>query len=101
MKYFAVVSLNVKDDSWIESYLPNVTELVNKHGGNYISRTQTFERIEGEGADPDIYVLIEWPSKEAALAFYQDPDYQPYLQSRLAGADSNFFLVAGEDIAAG
>jgi uncharacterized protein (DUF1330 family) len=68
-------------------------------GGRYLARTGNFERVEGGSANPDLQVIIEWPSKEAALAFYNDPAYQPYLQSRLAGASSDFFLVAGEDIA--
>ena len=42
-------------------------------------------------------VIIEWPSAEAAKAFYSDPEYQPHLQARLAGADNHFFLVEGKD----
>ena len=99
MKYYAVVSLNLRNDSWVADYLPNVTTLVEQHGGRYLARTGNFERIEGDNPNPDLQVIIEWDSKEAALAFYNDPAYQPYLQSRLAGASSDFFLVAGEDIA--
>ena len=100
MKYYAIVSLNLRNDSWVGDYLPNVTSLVEQHGGNYLARTGNFERVEGDrSSNPDLQVIIEWPSKEAALAFYNDPAYQPYLQSRLAGAGSDFFLVAGEDIA--
>lgn len=99
MKYYAIVSLNLRNDSWVSDYLPNVTALVEQHGGRYLARTGNFERVEGDSANPDLQVVIEWPSKEAALAFYNDPAYQPYLQSRLAGASSDFFLVAGEDIA--
>ncbi len=89
------------DDSWVEDYLPAVTALVHKHGGNYLARTMTMERLEGEAELPSVFVIIEWPSKEAAQAFYADPEYQPYLQKRLAGAKNDFVLVAGEDIAAG
>lgn len=101
MKYYAVIRVAIKDDSWVEQYLPNVTALVQKHGGTYLARTMTMERIEGEADLPSVFVIIEWPSKEAAQAFYADPEYQPYLQQRLAGAGNDFVLVAGEDIAAG
>ena len=35
--------------------------------------------------------------KEAADAFYSDPDYQPHLQGRLAGATNHFFLIEAKD----
>jgi len=44
-------------------------------------------------------VIVEWPSKEAAVAFYESEEYRPYRQKRIAGARNEFFLVAGEDIA--
>jgi len=43
-------------------------------------------------------VIVEWPSKEVALAFYDSEEYRPYRQSRLAGAKNEFLLVAGEDV---
>jgi uncharacterized protein (DUF1330 family) len=43
-------------------------------------------------------VIIEWPSKEIAEAFYRSDEYRPYLQSRLKGARNELMLVAGEDM---
>jgi uncharacterized protein (DUF1330 family) len=43
-------------------------------------------------------VIVEWPSKEAAVNFYGSEAYRPYRQNRLAGAKNEFLLVAGEDI---
>ena len=60
----------------------------------------TYKNWKGDGDPPNIVAIIEWPSKEAAEAFYSDPDYQPYLKSRLAGASGDLLLIAGEDIAA-
>jgi uncharacterized protein (DUF1330 family) len=101
MTYYAVVRVTMIDDSWVEEYLPAVTALVHKHGGKYLARTMDMERVEGDAELPSIFVVIEWPSKAAAQAFYTDPEYQPYLQKRLAGSKNDFVLVAGEDIAAG
>ena len=100
MKYYAVVELNITDDFWMEDYTPSLNALVKKHGGVYLARTMTMERVEGDRALPGAFAIIEWPSKEAAQAFYSDPEYQPYLKSRLAGSNCDFTLVAGEDIAA-
>ncbi len=101
MKYYAVVEVAVTDDSWVADYLPIVTALVHKHGGKYLARTMTMEKIEGSRELPTVFVVIEWPSKEAAMAFYEDPEYQPHLQARLAGSHSEFTLIAGDDIADG
>ncbi len=101
MTYYAVVRVKITDDSWVEEYLPAVTALVHKHGGKYLARTRTMERLEGDTELPSVFVIIEWPSKEAAQKFYADSEYKPYLEKRLAGAENDFVLVAGEDIAAG
>ena len=98
MKYHAVAELDITDPSWTRDYVQNVTRMVEKHGGRYLSRTNCIARLEGQRADPHVFLIIEWPSKEAALAFYNSAEYQPYLKSRLAGSKGEFVLVAGEDM---
>ena len=97
MSYYAVVFVTPKTDAWIPDYLATVTPLVKKHGGRYLARTVNHERLEGAGDNPGLIVILEWPSKAAAEAFYKDPAYQPSLQARLGGAASDFFLVEGKD----
>ena len=101
MKYYMVVNCTPTDEAWIAKYLGPVTDLVHKHGGKYLVRTGNMERIEGDRPLPSVAVIVEWPSKKAAEAFYNDPKYAPFLQMRLAGAENDTILVAGEDIAAG
>ena len=64
-----------------------------------MARTSNIEKIEGERKTPQIFLVIEWPSREAAKAFYESDEYRPYRQSRIEGARNEFVLVAGEDIA--
>jgi len=64
-----------------------------------LARTSNIEKIEGERKTPQIFLVIEWPSREAAKAFYESDEYRPYRQSRIEGARNEFVLVAGEDIA--
>ncbi|MEW6735390.1 MAG: DUF1330 domain-containing protein [Acidobacteriota bacterium] len=99
MKYYCVAELDITDQSWVPAYIKNVTKLVEQHGGRYLARTSNIEKIEGERKTPQIFLIIEWPSKEAAYAFYDSDEYRPYLKSRIEGASSEFVLVAGEDIA--
>jgi len=98
MKYYAVAQIDITDPSWVRAYVKHATELVERHGGRYLARTSNVERIEGQRALRQIYLIIEWPSKEVAQAFYASEAYRPYLESRRAGSTGELMLVAGEDI---
>jgi len=99
MKHYLVAELNVSNDNWVPSYLENVTRLVEQNGGRYLARTPKIEKLEGDRQIPNIFAIIEFPSKEAATSFYTSAEYQPYLRARQQGASTAMVLVAGEDIA--
>ena len=98
MKCYAVVEIEITDRSWVAAYVQNVTRLVERHGGRYLARTSKIEKIEGQRNLPQVLVIIEWPSQEAATDFYESDAYRPYRQSRIAGAKNEFLLAAGEDM---
>lgn len=98
MKYYSVAELYITDRGWVQEYVRDVTKLVEKSGGRYLARTPNVEKLEGESPAPQIFLIIEWPSREAALGFYESDEYSPYLKSRLAGAKGELSLVAGEDV---
>ncbi len=98
MKYYSVAELDITDQSWVRDYVQNVTRLVEQHGGRYLARTSNIEKIEGQRPAPQIFLIIEWPSKQAAESFYDSDVYRPYREKRLAGAKNEFLLVAGEDV---
>ena len=98
MKWYSVAEINITDPSWIPAYVEHTTKLVEQHGGRYLARTPNVEKIEGDRPRAQIYLIIEWPSKAAAEAFYDSDDYKPYLASRKHGSTGEFVLVAGEDI---
>jgi uncharacterized protein (DUF1330 family) len=98
MKYYSVAEIGITDQSWVPAYVENVTRLVEQGGGRYLARTSKIEKLEGERKAPQIFLIIEWPSKDVAKAFYECDEYRPYRQSRIAGATNEFLLVAGEDM---
>ena len=98
MKYYGVAEIDVIDRSWVLEYVKNVTVLVEAHGGRYLARTSRIEKLEGDRRIPQIFLIIEWPSRDAAVAFYESEEYRPYRHSRLEGARNECVLVAGEDI---
>jgi len=97
MTHYSVLDLTPTNQDWIPDYIGAVGALVAQHGGKYLARTASHERLEGEGEDAALRVIIEWPSKEAALAFMKDPAYAPHLEARTAGSKSNHFLLEGKD----
>ena len=97
MKYYAIAELDITDPAWIRDYVANVTPMVEGRGGRYLARTPKIEQIEGNRA-PQGFLLIEWPSKEAADTFYESEEYRPYRDARQAGTTGELFLIAGEDV---
>jgi uncharacterized protein (DUF1330 family) len=98
MKHYVIVELDITDQSWVQAYVQNVTPMVERRGGRYLARTSTFERLEGDRTGPQMVVIIEWPSKQAATDFYESQEYRPYRESRLRGARNHLILVSGEDV---
>jgi uncharacterized protein (DUF1330 family) len=99
MKYYAVAEVDVTGPGWVRDYVTNVTPMVERHGGRYLARTSKLQKLEGEREPPQTFLIIEWPSREAADAFYESEEYRPYRQRRRDGARNEFTLVAGEDFA--
>jgi uncharacterized protein (DUF1330 family) len=97
LPYYSVLAVTPTSEDWIPDYIGSANALVAQHGGKYLARTSNHERLEGEGEDAALRIIIEWPSKEAAVAFMNDPTYQPHLKARTAGSNSHHFLIEGKD----
>ena len=81
MTHYSVLAVTPTREDWIPDYVGPTNALVAQHGGKYLARTSNHERLEGEGEDATLRIVIEWPSKEAAVAFMNDPAYIPHLLS--------------------
>lgn len=97
MSCYSVLAVTPSTPDWIPSYIEAASNLVAKHRGKYLARTASHECMEGEGQDAGLRVIIEWPSKEAAVAFMNDPEYAPHLKARTAGSVSHHFLIEAKD----
>ncbi len=101
MTYYSVLAVTPTTDQWVADYVEAANKLIKKHGGKFLARTTSHETLEGEGQEAALRVMIEWPSKDAATAFVNDPDYVPHLKARLDGSESHHFLIEGKDELAG
>ncbi|MEO0981051.1 MAG: DUF1330 domain-containing protein [Pseudomonadota bacterium] len=77
-------------------YAAKLPPLYEKHGGRYLAIGSGPEVLEGDGGYAS-YVIAEWPSVEAARAFWDDPDYVAARTARIEGGWGEFdvFLVEG------
>ncbi|MEM6941661.1 MAG: DUF1330 domain-containing protein [Pseudomonadota bacterium] len=97
MAYYSVLAVTPTLEDWIPDYLPTANKLVAAHGGKYLARTANHEQIEGSDQPAALRIVIEWPSKEAAMNFMNDPDYAPHLAARTQGATSFHYVIEGKD----
>lgn len=97
MAYYSVLAVTPTNEDWIPAYLPAANALVAKHGGKYLARTATHAQVEGADQPAGLRIILEWPSKDAAMNFMNDPEYAPHLEARTAGSHSVHFLIDGTD----
>lgn len=97
MAYYSVLAVTPTSEDWIPDYLPAANALVAKHGGKYLARTASHEQVEGDDNPAALRIILEWPSKEAAMNFMNDPEYKPHLAARTAGSTSFHYVIEGKD----
>ena len=86
MPAYLVGGVDVSDPAWVEEYGPKVQALVEKHGGRYLVRGGEMDVVEGTTPAGRVMVVVEFPSLEAARAWYNDPEYAPLIKLRQTGS---------------
>ena len=94
MSAYIVVDIAVHDMDKYKEYVAVAPGFVEKHGGKYIVRGGDVHVAEGTWK-PERFVVVEFPSKENAEAFLQDPAYQAVAKIRHASTTSNLLVVEG------
>lgn len=94
MSAYLVVDVTVHDSEMYGEYAKQVPPFIEKHGGVYHVRGGETQIQEGEW-NPQRLVVVEFPSKEHALAFVNDPRYAPVAAIRHAAATTNMVIADG------
>lgn len=97
MIFYSVLAVTPTTDAWVADYIGPANKLVAKHGGRYLARTAAHEQVEGTEDPAALRIILEWPSRAAALAFMNDPEYVPHLEARTNGSKSFHYLIEGKD----
>jgi len=94
MAIYYIGSYDIVDVKEFQRYPPVVMALLPKYGGEVLaSDTEAFV-VEGKARTMN--AIIRFPSKEAALGLYHDPDYQEAKRIR-QGSTSNVSMVLVEE----
>ena len=99
MSVYLIADIKITDNGWVPEYAANVHNLVEKHGGRYLSRSGNIETMEGSEKDSTLIAILEFPNRDALDKFAADPEYAPYGQARQSGSVSNFHIIDDTDIA--
>lgn len=77
-----------------DRYREAVPATIAEHGGRYLARGGTTEVLEG-GWRPSRLVIVEFPTVEAARAWYGSERYQEVVRVRHETAESQLVLTEG------
>lgn len=95
MSAYVVGYVTVTDPSWVEEYGPKVEAQVQAHGGKYIARAAEIEKLEGSMDVPSVAVVLEFPTADAARAWYNSDEYAPMIKLRQTGSNGDLMLFEG------
>ena len=94
MTAYIIGRITVEDPDRYPDYTDETPALIAKHGGRFVVRGGAPATLEGPEETRRI-VVIEFPSRAAAEAFYNDPDYEAVRAIRWEAAVSELIIVDG------
>ena len=94
MTAYVIASVNVTDPEKYKSYMALSPAAVEAAGGKFVVRGGNLKVMEGQWPCPRV-VVIEYPTREAAEAFYNSPLYVAARAEREGAAEFSMIVVDG------
>jgi uncharacterized protein (DUF1330 family) len=98
MAGYVIFDVGPSDREAMTPYLEKAFDTVAASGGKILVRTGNIEVREAthrDGWHPTRILIIEFPSMDAARAWYESPAYQDILPIRLKAGKDNMVIVEG------
>lgn len=92
MSVYIVARIDIEDRERYGQYEAGFMEIFASHGGKLLAVDESPEVIEGEWPVTRT-VLIEFPDRDAALAWYRSEDYQQLAQHRFAASKGDIAML--------
>ena len=93
MPAYFIARIDVSNPEEYGKYASKTLEIVKKFGGRFLVKAGAFEQVEGSG--PDRHVVVEFPDRKTARAFYDCPEYREILPVALANSTRDVVIVDG------
>ena len=94
MTHYLIARIDINDRETYSEYEAGFMEIFSQYDGKMLSVDESPTLIEGEWPVSRT-VLIEFPSKESAMAWYESEAYQTLAQHRFASSHGNIVLLEG------
>jgi len=92
MPAYIVSRVRIFDQEEMARYVRDVVPIVLAFGGKYLMRGTDVEALEGTWEHQRM-VILEFPTREAALAWYHSPEYAPLKAHRHASSEAVILLA--------
>ena len=94
MSGYLIAQLNMTNKESFKLYAETVPESVKIFGGKYLVRAGEFKSVQGKW-DFTRNVIIEFPTYEKALEWYNSDLYKPLKELRQKGSEGNIIIIKG------
>jgi uncharacterized protein (DUF1330 family) len=94
MAAYVVANITVTDQEGYDEYRRRVPGVIEQYGGKYLARGGKVEHLEGD-VTPNRMVITVWESFEAALRWYNSPEYTELRAIREKASTGDLYLLEG------
>jgi uncharacterized protein (DUF1330 family) len=84
---YVIANFTIHDKDEYRKYEKGFFPILKKHGGSFFTYDDNTTHLEGSDPRTGRMVMFQFPSEEAAEAWYNDPEYQALSEFRRAGTN--------------
>jgi uncharacterized protein (DUF1330 family) len=92
---YILLDTKITDPVAYEDYKAAARPIVESFGGIYLTRGGAMDIVQAELWEPTRIVLIKFPSRTAAHAFLDSPEYAPIKAIRLVNSATTLMILEG------
>lgn len=94
MAAYLISDITVRDRAAFEVYRTRAAEAIHTYGGRYLARLGEVQVLEGSW-NPNMIVIVEFPTLEQARAWYRSREYAFALEMRAKALSRDLIFVDG------
>lgn len=91
---YLTANITINDRERYRDYEAGFTEIFMKYEGRAVAVDDSATTLEGEKSWTR-HVILKFPSRAAAMAWYESPEYQALAAIRFEASDASVFLIRG------